>query len=289
MMLISIIVSTYNKPEYLAQVLSSLAQQTDKDYEVIVADDGSGDETKKIIQAFASSYPVTLTHAWQEDKGFRLAASRNTGVRTSTGEYLVFLDGDCIPRRNFVEAHRKLAEKGWFVTGNRVLMSRSYTKRVLNSSLASPCNLNKIPQFWYSFLGRINRILPLITLPPLLYNRKSKPTKWEALRGCNFALWKSDLELVNGFNEDFIGWGYEDSEFAVRLINNKIKRKSGNFSTAVFHLFHKELKTPQSGPNWELLQTAISKKIRVCANGLRKLSSSDKNSLRLSQSTSHKI
>lgn len=276
-MLISVIVSTYNKPSFLKLVLSALSKQTDKNYEVIIADDGSGKETKDVIKQFACNYPVPLTHAWQEDCGFRLAASRNNAVKVSKGDYLIFIDGDCIPRKNFVEFHRKLAEKRCFVTGNRVLMSDAYSKKLINSETKSPCELSFGSLFILSILGRINRSSPLLTLPAFVYNRKANPKKWEALRGCNFALWKSDLKLVNGFNEDFEGWGFEDSEFAVRLINNGIIRKSGNFGTAVFHLYHPETKTPQAGPNWDRLQSAISDNFKKCFNGLDLPSSKDKN------------
>ncbi len=124
-MLISVVVATYNRPDALAAVLRSLGKQDDRQFEVVVADDGSRSDTADAVKHAQATLPVPLTQVWQEDTGFRLAAVRNRATAIARGDYLIYLDGDCIVRRHFVRAHRDLAESGWCVTGGRVLLSAS--------------------------------------------------------------------------------------------------------------------------------------------------------------------
>ena len=121
--LISVIVTTYNREDALDAVLRSLAAQSDSDFEVVVADDGSGPATRELIAAWKAKLAVRLEHVWHEDRGFRAAEIRNRAILAARGGYCIFLDGDCIARPDFVATHRRLAEPGWFVTGNRILLS----------------------------------------------------------------------------------------------------------------------------------------------------------------------
>ncbi len=134
--LISVIVTTYNRDEALAAVLRSLARQTDPNFEVIVADDGSGPSTAALVESWQARAGHRVVHVWHEDRGFRAAEIRNRAILAARGAYCVFLDGDCIVRPDFVAAHRRLAEAGWFVTGNRMLLSRELTESVLRDELA---------------------------------------------------------------------------------------------------------------------------------------------------------
>ena len=268
-MKISVIVSTYNRPGYLALVLNSLANQTSPgEFEVVIADDGGSNENKYVIESFQKTSSTPIFHAWQEDIGFRLAASRNNACRLSSGEYLVFLDGDCIPRKNFVEKHRKLAEKGYFVTGTRVLLSKTFSQALENgvNSLESDNYLKLLNHFANQDFNKLFSLFYLPVLP-----RKLGTFNWRKLRGCNFAVWRDDLFRINGFDERFKGWGFEDSDFAVRLINSGIKRKAGNFAVTVFHLHHRELKTKLQGRSWDLLQESLQNKKTTCKNGLTRL------------------
>jgi glycosyltransferase involved in cell wall biosynthesis len=135
-MLISVVVATYNRPDALAAVLRSLGKQDDRQFEVVVADDGSKPDTEAVVSSAQASLPVALSHVWQEDTGFRLAAVRNRATARARGEYLIYLDGDCIVRRHFVRAHRALAETGWCVAGGRVLLSEAFTRAVLADGTA---------------------------------------------------------------------------------------------------------------------------------------------------------
>jgi glycosyltransferase involved in cell wall biosynthesis len=236
--LISVIVSTYDRQDALDVVLRALARQSDRNFEVVVADDGSGPGTARVVREWADRQAVPIRHVWHEDRGFRLAEIRNRGVRASSGAYIVFLDGDCIARRGFVAAHRRLAERGWFVTGTRVLLSRALTERILD------CRLE--PELWgFSSLmaarmrRHLNRIAPLaaLRLGPV---RKLSAQRWRGARGSNMGFWRADLEKVGGFDASFSGWGREDSDVFIRLIRAGVRRKDGRFASCVLHMWHAE-------------------------------------------------
>lgn len=236
--LISVIVTTYRREDALAAVLRSLSRQTDPDFEVVVADDGSGPATAELVEAWKSKLGHRLAHIWHEDRGFRAAEIRNRAIAAARGDYCIFLDGDCIVRPDFVGVHRRLAERGWFVTGNRVLLSPLLTERVLREHLT--------PEDWQlgrwlaeRWRGGVNRLSALLHLPlgPL---RRLRPRAWRGARSCNLAMWRSDLERVDGFDADYSGWGKEDSDIIARLLHAGVRRKDGVFATGVLHLWHAE-------------------------------------------------
>jgi len=132
-MLISAIVTTYNRPDALRAVLAGLLAQADRGFEILIADDGSRGDTRELVETTARGSPVALRHVWQEDKGFRAGAARNRAAAAAGGEYLIFLDGDCVPRPDWIAQHRALAEPRWMVAGNRILLSETFTRLVLAS------------------------------------------------------------------------------------------------------------------------------------------------------------
>ncbi|PKO39511.1 MAG: glycosyl transferase family 2 [Betaproteobacteria bacterium HGW-Betaproteobacteria-4] len=237
--LISIVVTTYNRPDALRAVLASLAAQTDAAFEVLVADDGSRQETAAAVAEAAVNFPVSLAHLWQQDDGFRAAAARNLAVAASRGDYLVFVDGDCVLRPDFVARHRALAEAGWFVAGNRVLLSESFTKKVLQLPMIELHGDSRLSWLGRRFSGAINRWLPLCFVPGNGW-RKRQPQRWQGARTCNLAMWRADFDAINGFDEAFQGWGHEDADLAIRLLHAGVQRKDGRFATAVLHLWHRE-------------------------------------------------
>ncbi len=236
--LISVIVTTYNREDALDAVLRSLARQTDADFEVVVADDGSGPATAKLIEAWKAKVGHRVEHVWHEDRGFRAAEIRNHAVLDSRGSYCIFLDGDCIIRPDFIAVHRRLAEPGAFVTGNRILLSRELTARVLREKLSSE-SWNFARWFIERLRGGVNRLSALLRLPlgPL---RRLRQSAWQGARSCNLAIWRADLDRVDGFDADYSGWGKEDSDIIVRLLHAGVRRKDGAFATGVIHLWHAE-------------------------------------------------
>jgi glycosyltransferase involved in cell wall biosynthesis len=236
--LISVIVSTYNREDALDAVLRALSRQTDRRFEIIVADDGSGPATTAVVRAWAGKAPVPVRHVWHEDRGFRLSDIRNRGIVASAGAYVIFIDGDCIARQDFVAAHRRLAEPGWFVTGTRVLLSAELTGRVLKQGLEP--ETWGLPHWLTRRMRReVNRVTPLMALP-LGALRKATASRWRGARGSNMAFWRADLEKVDGFDTSFQGWGREDSDIFIRLVRAGVGRKDGRYATGVLHLWHRE-------------------------------------------------
>ena len=236
--LISVIVATYNREDALDAVLRSLSTQTDRDFEVVVADDGSGPAVKACVTAWTARMPVPLRYVWHEDRGFRAAEARNRAILESRGAYCVFLDADCLARPDFVARHRALAERGWFVTGNRVLLSRDLSVQILRGGLEAE-RWRFAAWLGHRLRGGINRLSALLHLP-LGGLRRLRRNKWEGARSCNLAVWRGDLDAVDGFDADYVGWGKEDSDIIVRLLRAGVRRKDGNFATGVLHLWHPE-------------------------------------------------
>jgi glycosyltransferase involved in cell wall biosynthesis len=236
--LISVVVSTYERPDALGAVLRSLGRQTDSNFEIVVADDGSGPQTRDVIDNWSPKIGVPLKHVWQQDCGFRLAEIRNRAIVASAGDYVIFLDGDCVAPLHFVTVHRRLAEPGFFVGGNRVLLSQRLTQEILAENLEPEC-WRLGAWLMKRVRGDINRLVPLVSMP-LGSMRKRLANEWEGVRGGNFAFFRADLDRVDGFETLFAGWGLEDSDIVIRMIRSGVKRKDGRFATGVFHLWHKE-------------------------------------------------
>jgi glycosyltransferase involved in cell wall biosynthesis len=259
---ISVIVATYNRPDALDAVLRSLTHQKDPNFEVLVADDGSTAQTKLAIDEWKPRFDGRLTHIWHRDDGFRLAEIRNRAILAAAGDYCVFLDGDCIARDNFVAAHRALSRPGWFVTGNRLLLSHELSERILREKLE--------PEAW-SFAdwwrtrraGEIKRLAPLYSLPlgPL---RKLRAADWHGAQGCNLGIWRSDLITVDGFEGGFESWGREDSDLLIRLMRAGVRRRDGRMATGVLHLWHAEADRSRLAENERRLDNVLtSNRIRA--------------------------
>jgi glycosyltransferase involved in cell wall biosynthesis len=237
-MRICVIITTYNRPDALAAVLAGYLGQRNAEFELIVADDGSTSETRRIVEAFKSQARFPVAHVWHEDRGFRAAAIRNRALAATSADYIVFSDGDCVPAPRFTAQHRRLAERGWFVAGNRILLSEDFTRRALRDEL--PIHEWALSAWLVAWLRRdINRWLPLVALGDGAF-RKRAPQRWEGVKTCNLAAWRDDLLRVNGLDESYSGWGLEDSDLVIRLLRAGVKHKSARFAAPVFHLWHAE-------------------------------------------------
>ena len=234
----AVIVTTYNRPDALAAVLEGYLAQTGADFELLVADDGSKGDTREVVAAFAARASFPLHHVWQEDLGFRAAAARNRALATTRAEYIIFTDGDCIPPRDFVTQHCRLAEPGHFLSGNRILLSETFTAAALASRLPLH-GWGKMEWLAARWRGDINRWLPLLRLPDGAW-RRSAPERWAGVKTCNLSAWRADLVRINGFDEGYSGWGLEDSDLVIRLLHAGVHHKSARFAAPVFHLWHRE-------------------------------------------------
>jgi glycosyltransferase involved in cell wall biosynthesis len=260
--LVSVIVTTYDREDALTAVLAALSRQSERRFEVVVADDGSGPATAAVVDGWQARLGVPLGHVWHPHRGFRAAEIRNRAIVACRGDYCVFLDGDCIVPPGFLATHRRLAERGWFVTGNRVLLSPRLTAAVLREDLR--------PEAWSlprwigeRRRGGVNRLAGVLRLPlgPL---RKLEARRWRGARSCNLAVWRSDLERVDGFDASFSGWGREDSDLLIRLLHCGLRRKDGRFATGVIHLWHPDADRAQLAANDARLD-AVLHSDRTCA------------------------
>ena len=263
---ISIVITTYNRPDALAAVVQACFDQSDTNFEIIIADDGSTANTKDAIDTLRGRSPVPLLHVWQPDEGFRAAMARNRGTLAARGDYIVFLDGDCVPQRDFVAQHRKLAQRGYLVSGSRVLLSPEFTTRILTSHINLQA-MSAWAKLRYRCKGHINKVLQLLVTWPDLA-RTSKRFTWRRIKSCNLGVWRSDLDTVNGFDESFLGWGHEDSDLVVRLFNAGVMRKDGAFATEVFHLWHREATRDQATSNKRIVEQRLRDKTIRAARGL---------------------
>lgn len=258
----SLLISTYNWPEALGLCLQSILSQTVKPDEIIICDDGSGEATAQVIDAFRNQTTIPVVHVWQEDEGFQLARIRNKGFAKARYDYLIQIDGDLVLQRHFISDHLRFARKGFFTTGSRVLLSSETTKALIGHQ---SIDIKK-----YSVGDRnLFNGLHLPFLQPVFastYKNSGKHTFY--VKGCNMAFWKADLLKVNGYNENFTGWGREDSELAIRLINSGIRKRFLKFGGIAFHLYHNEASREMEETNTRMMEDAVRNKVTRTDKGL---------------------
>ncbi|WP_266159495.1 glycosyltransferase family 2 protein [Dyella silvatica] len=253
---VSLMVSTYNWKAALALVLRSVATQSRLPDEVIVADDGSQEDTAALLRDIAQDFPVPLRHVWQPDEGFRLARSRNRGIAAARGDYLIQIDGDMVLHRHFVADHMRLARPGRFFQGTRIRTTEAETARLLAGGK---------PRFgWFVdayyrvegdrstyHFGRRHHTMRI----PLLARLKARASGHPM--GCNVGFWREDLLRVNGYDERMQGYGSEDLELDVRLLNAGLRRSQIKFAALTLHLEHRSVAPPDPSdpalPNNRLL------------------------------------
>lgn len=241
------VITTFNRSDALLAVLEGLSHQTDSDFEVIVADDGSRDQHVQALQQSPVAHSLKVVHVWHPDIGFTASRIRNRGVAASRGNYILFMDGDCVPEVDFIARHRALAAPGCFLNGSRVLLSDRLTQKVTR---VGERLFGRSSGYWIKqrILGNANKLTGLLRLPDWK-GRMDRGVAWTRVRSCNMAVWRTDFERIDGFDESFAGWGHEDADFVLRLHHAGVLRKNGFCATEVFHLWHKEAVRAQASQN----------------------------------------
>jgi len=253
--LISVVITTYNRSDALAAVLQGLSLQDDRGFEVIIADDGSKTEHVHAAHEAALRSGLTISHMWHPDVGFTASQVRNRGVSIASGDYIVLMDGDCVPEVDFIRRHRQLQEAQCFVNGSRVMLSPELTEAVMQRRIAIS---GRGILFWLGqrLRGNAGKLTGVLRLPDM-QRRKHKTFLWRGIRSCNMGVWRTDYEAVNGFDESFTGWGHEDADFVLRLHHAGLIRKNGFCATEVFHLWHKESSREQESANAQKVRDRI--------------------------------
>ena len=258
----SLIIATYNWPSALQLCIQSVLHQSVLPAEIIIADDGSAEETKLLIARVAAESPVPVIHVWQPDDGFQLARIRNRAIARSTQPYIIQIDGDLIVHQHFIKDHLQIQEPGYFVSGSRVLLSPETSQALIkNGSL-------DIQKHYRGSRNVFNKLRNGFLRKFLARRYKIKGKNKFYVKGCNMAFWRKDLLAVNGYNEAFTGWGKEDSEIAIRLINAGIQKKFLKLGGITYHLYHKEASREMEPLNVQIMETTEHKKLTVAEKGL---------------------
>ncbi len=245
------VITTYNRSDALVAVLDALTRQTDSNFEVVVADDGSTAAHQQAIHNCAAAKALHVTHVWHPDVGFTASRVRNRGVKAARGDYIILLDGDCVPERDFIAQHMRLAQKGCFINGSRVLLSPALTQQVVSGAVQVDGRSNS---YWFKarLRGDASKLGHLLRLPDWQLRLRTD-FYWKGIRSANMAVWREDFETIDGFDESYVGWGHEDADFVLRLHNAGMVRKNGFCATEVFHLWHKEASRNKESHNAALV------------------------------------
>jgi glycosyltransferase involved in cell wall biosynthesis len=255
---VSLIITTYEWPEALDLVLASVARQRRMPDEVIVADDGSGLETARLVASWSRRLGAPLHHIWQENKGFRAGRSRNRAIAAARGEYVILLDGDMVVDEHFVGDHERARARGYFVQGMRISTNARCSERMLKHGLMTVGPFTPgvrrphlaIRSDWLS--RHLSR--PVVALPPV--------------KSCNQGFWRSDLIAVNGFNEQIRGWGPEDKECVARLLHSGVRGKQLRFAALAAHLYHPTRAPEGTNPNDDIFAATLATRSTRCDPGL---------------------
>lgn len=227
---VSLLISTYNWKEALKISLLSMFEQTVLPKEILIADDGSKEDTRELIDELRKISRIPIVHFWHEDKGYRLSKIRNIALASATGEYIVQIDGDILLNKYFIQDHIEMAQEGYLVCGSRVSLSAKETSDLLNGRIDRGDLSSKMV-----FNNMRSKLLRQFLAERYAMN------SYNNIRGSNIAFWLKDLIAVNGYNETFNSWGPEDRELVSRLFNLGIKKKTLKMGGICFHLHHGKL------------------------------------------------
>lgn len=244
---VSLLVATYNWPEALARILKSVAAQRVLPGEVLVADDGSGEPTRAVVEALRRELPIPLRHVWQPDDGFRAGQIRNKAVAAASGAYVVQVDGDMVLHPRFVEDHLAAARPGRFIGGSRVVLGPEASRRLIeDGTRPGPLARGVRNRLNAIRLPAVGRALAAVVSPRSL----------RSIRGCNMSYWRADFLAVNGYDEAYVGWGREDTDLVLRFRQYGLERTFFKLQGIAYHLHHAERDRGRLDLNDELLRRA---------------------------------
>ena len=248
----SLLISTYNWPKALDFCLQSALQQTHLPGEILIADDGSTEETASLIKEYRQVSPIPIIHVWHEDKGFRLAEIRNKAIAKAQYDYIIQIDGDVIMSPYFISDHLAAAQKGYIAAGTRAMLREDVSAAILVK--------DKIPAIKFlkkNCAHKLNSVRNKWVFQLLRYRYKTRGKHKFYIRGCNMAYWREDALKINGYNEAITGWGSEDHEFVVRMLKLGIRKQFLKMTAIVFHIYHKPFSKSNRHKN-ELIKKASS-------------------------------
>lgn len=262
----ALLISTYNWPEALNLVLKSVMNQTVLPDEILIADDGSTEATKVVIDSFREKINIPVKHIWHEDKGFRKAMILNKAITQCESDYVIQVDGDCILHPKFINDHIKSSSPDTYLYGSRSYIQKKYKNDVLNNEKIKFTIFS--PELKSLKLKSFTRDIRFHYLNKL--TQKKSPNFSKKVRGCNFSFWLKDLLAINGFNEDFEGWGCEDTDVAIRMTLNKTYAYRLRYEALVYHIWHPESSKENYQAQFDAVKNVIENKIVRCENGIDK-------------------
>ncbi len=264
----SLVISTYNRPDALELCVESVLRQIQLPDEIVIADDGSGEDTRQLVLDMQARYSVPIVHVWQPDDGYQLARIRNRAFAAARGKYIIQIDGDLVLEKHFVLDHLTMCRPGIFISGARTMTDATLTGKLLKKEIS----LGDISHHRNHLRLRHNA-LRSTGLRNISWLFQRSRYNYKYVLGCNMAFWKSDLIKVNGYNESFKGWGKEDNELAVRLLNAGLGLRFIKFGAVVYHLYHKVADLSAVPANEEKLLQALAQGVTFVPAGMNNYTS----------------
>ncbi len=257
-------------PRHLDLVCAALERQTTRDFEVLFCDDGSGPETRLVIESFTARSGLSAKHLWQEHKGFRKCRILNQAARAAQGKVFVFLDGDCVPHRDFIRDHLDAQEPGRYLAGRRVELGEQLSANLSADDVRRGFfDRPNARLLWSSLRGETEFFNRSIRVPWPSVRARFGMDRVADLKGCNYSIPREALEALNGFDEEYEGYGREDTDIELRLQNLGYRIKSLKGLALQFHVWHPRREfTPANDARLE----EVKRSGRItCEKGLRPL------------------
>lgn len=267
----SLFLATYEMPRHLALVCAALERQSTRDFEIFICDDGSGEETRSVVDQFKARAPMPVIHVWQEHKGFRKCRILNQALSRARGETMIFLDGDCVPHRDFIRDHLEHQEEGHYLAGRRMELGQKLSEKLTPERVARGFFDWPRPELVASVLqGDSEHLQRSFRIHHPWLRRRLGMTHIDDLKGCNYSVSRAALEAINGFDQDYEGYGREDTDVEIRLQNLGLKIKSLKGLAIQFHVWHPRRDfTPANDDRLD--EVRRTKRVR-CENGLNQAS-----------------